>query len=337
MGEDTARKRATEKAARDWTLMVDSQRGIVGRPQTRQVGISGKAVRHRLESGQWRRVHRGVYAAFTGEVSREAKLWAALQRAGAGAMLSHETAAELHGLTDRPGRNIHITVPHSRRPAQQGSIRGVVVHRSDVSRPQPLPEWVLPRTRVEDTILDLVANASTFDDAYAWVSRAVAERLVTVGMLRAALNARRRMRWRGWLTDALADAEDGAQFPLERRYLHDVERAHGLPKAERQARSTIGGRTHYKDNLYAKYGICVEIDGPTYHRAERVQKDKDRDNLNLAADGIQTYRFGPVNVTERACESAAMVAESLQRNGWRGQPHPCLRPGCTVGNRVTGA
>ena len=311
--------------------MLDSQRGIVDTAQTRQVSIPWKAVRHRLESGQWRRVHLGVYATFTGEVSREAKLWAALKRAGAGAMLSHETAAELHGLTSRPGREIHITVPHSRRPAQRKPIRGVVIHRSDVSRPQPLPEWVLPRTGVEDTVLDLVATAVTFDDAYTWVSRAVAERLTAVGMLRAALDARQRMRWRGWLTEALSDAEDGVQFPLERRYLRDVERAHGLPEAKRQARSAIGGRTHYKDNLYEKYGICVEIDGLTYHRAERAQKDKDRDNLNLAAGDIKTYRFGPVNVTERACESAAMVAESLRRNGWEGQPHPCRRPGCLVG------
>lgn len=330
-------RRAVEQAARDWTLILDSQRGVVGSDQTRRVGISRKAVRHRLESRQWRRVHRGVYATFTGEVPRQAKLWAALKRAGPGAMLSHETAAELHGLTDRPSRKIYIIVPHSRRPAQQRPVKGVVIRRSGVSRPQRLPEWQLPRTRIEDTVLDLVADAATFEDAYSWVSRAVARGLVTVDALRAALAGRQRMRWRHWLTDALAEAEDGVQFPLERRYVQKVERAHGLPPARRQARRTIAGRTHYKDNWYAEYGICVEIDGPTYHQAEQVQKDKDRDNLNLAADGIQTYRFGPVNITERACESAAMVAESLRRNGWHGKPHPCRRPGCTVGTSLTGA
>jgi len=49
---------------------------------------------HRLKSAKWRRVQRGVYATFTGPVHREARLWAALRRAGPGAMLSHETAAE---------------------------------------------------------------------------------------------------------------------------------------------------------------------------------------------------------------------------------------------------
>jgi len=29
-----------------------------------------------------------------------------------------------------------------------------------------LPEWVLPRTRIEDTVLDLVATSHSFDEAY---------------------------------------------------------------------------------------------------------------------------------------------------------------------------
>jgi hypothetical protein len=276
-------------------------------------------------------MHRGVYATFTGQVHREARLWAALRRAGPGAMLSHETAAEVHGLSSKPSTKIHITVPTSRRPAQLSPIRGVVIHRSNQSLPALLPEWKLPRTRIEDTVLDLVAAAKSFDEAYSWISRAVSQRLVTGAMLREAMSTRRRIRWRLWLTEALADADEGAHFPLERRYARDVERAHGLPTAQRQARRTIGGKTHYKDNWYAEYRICVELDGPTYHQDEQVQMDKRRDNLNLAVDAAQTYRFGPVEVTERACESAAMVAATLRRRGWRGEPHPCRRPGCKVG------
>ena len=61
------------------------------------------------------------------------------------------------------------------------------------------------------------------------------------------------------------------------------------------------GRVHYRDNWYAEYRVCVELDGPTYHRDEQVWKDKRRDNLNLAQDGAETFRFGPVEVTELAC------------------------------------
>src|SRR5580700_513472 len=318
---------------RDWFLLLDAQSGIADRAQARHAGFSKRAVRHRLESGQWRRMHHGVYVTFTGKVQREQRLWAALRRAGPGAMLSHETAAEVHRIIDKPSALIHITVPTSRRPGQHRPIRGVVIHRSDQSRPARLPEWELPRTRIEDTVLDLVAAAKTFDGAYGWISCALSAQRVTVQGLRGAMAERSRIRWRTWLTEALADADEGAYFPLERRYARDVERAHGLPRAQRQARRTIGGRTHYKDNWYAEYRVCVELDGPTYHRDEQVQMDKRRDNLNLAVDTALTYRFGPVDVTERACESAAMVAATLRRRGWPGQPHPCRRPGCRAGRQ----
>jgi hypothetical protein len=324
-------------AYRDWLLTLDAQSGIADRSQVRRAGFSRRAVAHRLKSGEWRRMHQGVYATFTGQTQREAKLWAALRRAGPGAMLSHETAAEVHGLSDKPAAKINITVPAGRHPARHRPIPGVVIHRSDQSRPARLPDWKLPRTRIEDTVLDLVAMARTFDEAYSWISRALSAKLVSVETLREAMSARSRIRWRAWLNDALADAGDGAYFPLERRYARDVERAHGLPRAQRQARRVIGGKTHDKDNWYADYGLCVELDGPTYHQNDQVRLDKRRDNLNLAVDAVQTYRFSPVDVTERACESAAMVAESLRRNGWEGQPHPCRRPGCMVGRRLTAA
>jgi hypothetical protein len=129
---------------------------------------------------------------------------------------------------------------------------------------------------------------------------------------------------------ALEESPDGVHSALELRYVRDVERAHGLPKSQHQARRQLNGKVHYKDNWYAEYGIAVEIDGPAYHQSERVQADKDRDNANLAVDDVKTFRFGPVAVTERACETAAMVAVTLQRNGWQGAARRCRRRGCAL-------
>jgi putative membrane protein len=41
-----------------------------------------------------------------------------------------------------------------------------------------------------------------------------------------------------------------------------------------------------------------------------------------------------VGVTERACESALLVAATLRRNGWKGTPRPCRRPGCAVARAI---
>ena len=236
---------------RNWFLTLDAQSGIADRSQVRQAGFSRRAIAHRLKSGEWRRMHQGVYATFTGQMHREAKLWAGLRRAGPGAMLSQETAAEVHGLADKPAVKINITVPAGRHPARHRPIPGVVIHRSNQGRPARVPEWQVPRTRIENTVLDLVAAARTFDEAYSWISRALSAQLVSADMLRETMSTRTRIRWRAWLNDALADADEGAYFPLERRYARDVERAHGLPPAERQAPRIIGGRTHYKDNWHA--------------------------------------------------------------------------------------
>jgi hypothetical protein len=318
---------------RSWTALLSVQHGIVDRNQALQVGFTRWQIEHRLASGAWQRVYPGVYATFSGPLTRDARLWAALRRAGPGAMLSHETAAEVHGIIDKPaGGNIHVTVPLSRRPAQHRPTRGIVIHRSKQSQQQFLGPFMLPRTRVEDTVLDLVTTAATFDHAYSWVARSVSRKRVTAESLRAALADRTRIRWREWLKDALEDAGDGVHSPLERRYVRDVERAHRLPKSHHQVRRQFDGKLQYSDNWYAEFRVVVEIDGPTYHQNERVQLDKDRDNVNLALGDIKTHRFGPVGVTERVCETAALVAATLQHNGWQGSPRPCRRPNCSVGS-----
>ena len=318
-------------AQTEWLVLLSVQQGIVDRDQARQVGFSDRQITHRLASGRWQRIYPGVYATFSGPLSREARLWAAVRWVGDGAVLSHETAAEVQGIIERPlGETMHITVPLRRRPAQLRPARGIAVHRSDQSRAQSLGPFKLPRTRIEDTVLDLVSAAPDFDHGYAWISRAVSRQLVTADALRAAVSERSRIRWRKWLNDSFEESRDGMQSALERRYVRDVERAHGLPASQHQARRQINGKTHYRDNWYAEYRLAVEIDGPAYHQNEQVQRDKDRDNTNLAADDVITFRFGPVAVTEHACETAAMVAVTLQRNGWRGSPRPCRRPGCPI-------
>lgn len=333
MDDDSVPARAGDEAHREWLALLDVQDGVVDRGQATRLGFSDRQITHRLNSGRWQRLQVGVYATFSGPASRNAQLWAATRWAGEGVMLSHETAAELHGIIDSPsGSAIHVTVPLPRRLAQAKPAPGIVVHRADRSRPPYLGPFTLPRTGVEDTVLDLVAAAPTFDSAYGWIARAVSRRLVTPDSLRTALAGRSRARWRNWLNDAFEESADGVHSALERRYVADVERAHGLPKSQHQVRGEHDGKAHDKDGWYPEYRIAVEIDGPAYHQNERVPLDQDRDNANLALDDVRTFRFGPVAVTERACETAVMVAATLQRNGWTGSPHPCRRPDCALRN-----
>jgi very-short-patch-repair endonuclease len=308
-----------------WRSQLQGQSRVVSRQQACDAGVPQGTIDARLRSGIWQRLHRSAYATFTGDPSREAKLWAAVLWAGPGSALSHETAAEVHGLIDKPVGPIHISVPADRRPGRR-KIRGIVIHRSRCLVPEWQPPWRLPRTSVEDTVLDLVAKAQTFDDAYGWISKAVGRRLTSPQSLSTALAHRSRIRWRAWIAGALQDAAEGVHSPLERNYVYGVERAHGLPTARRQARRRQGSGTKYLDNLYEGYGLCVELDGSAAHPAEGRWRDTHRDNANLV-HGTETLRYGWPDVTENRCRTAAEIADVLRHRGWKGTLRPC-GPGC---------
>ncbi len=297
---------------------AERQAGVVTSGQAANAGLGWSAVEWRLRSGRWQRVYRGVYATFSGELSRLAELWAALLYAGSGAMLSHQTAAELARIIDTPSQLVHVTVPAERRVSRAP---GIVVHLSGRASEMLHPARLPPQTRVEDTVLDLVDRAGNLDDAVGWVTRALGRRLTTQDRLRASLAQRARLRWRGELTELLSPDLAGLMSVLERRYLRDVERRHGLPAGARQVRARRGDRTEYRDVRYDEYATCVELDGRLAHPGEQRWLDIRRDNA-VAADGGVTLRYGWLDVTARSCQTAAEVDRALRSRGFPGA-RPC--------------
>src|ERR1700753_419214 len=78
--------------------VIAEQAGVVSRRQVLRAGVSRHLIVSRVRHGLWQQLHPGVYGAFTGALSREVRLWAAVLYAGPGALLSHETAFEVPGL-----------------------------------------------------------------------------------------------------------------------------------------------------------------------------------------------------------------------------------------------
>ena len=275
--------------------IVDFQAGVLTRTQALRIGVSPDALRARLRAGHWQRLQRGVYATFTGEPGWEAQLWAALRRAGPDAVLSHYTAAELAQITTERGSAIHVTVP---RRQHLTPIPGVVLHRSSRIEQARHIGTLPPRTRIEETTVDLTQCSRTLDDALAWLARSCGARLTTPDLLREAMDSRARLRWRRELAVALDDVRDGAHSILELRYIRRVERPHRLPHAKRQVRTVSGGRTGYRDALYADFGVAVETDGRVAHALEERWRDHHRDNAAIV-DGLVTLRYSWTDVSER--------------------------------------
>jgi len=146
---------------------------------------------------------------------------------------------------------VHVTVPHERRVT---AVEGVSLHRSDRSLEAMQGHAYPPRTRIEETVLDLTQTAKTFDDICGWVTRAFARDLTDGTRLREAMKARKKLRWRADLHELIVAADGGDHSVLEFRYHRDVERAHGLPEPRRQVPFTgPGARRGRRDRVYGDY------------------------------------------------------------------------------------
>ena len=308
---------------------MQCQAGMVTRKQALKAGMTSRAIGWKLQAGEWRQVHRGVYATFTGPLPRRAQLWAAVLYAGQGAMLSHQSAGELQGLVDEPDDLIHLTVPTSRRVTPA---RGLVIHLSDLpDRPDEYPEGELPATRVPDTLIDLVEASASVDDVYGWVTRAFGRQQVTADVvdLLVAVQLRGKLRWRTELKEAIVAAAGGAHSALELLWDKTVEHAHGLPISRKQVPfAKEDGRVGFRDREYVPFGLIIELDGKKSHQDERRGHDSARDR-QASMGRKATMRYGWRETRYEACDSAVQVIRVLWWRGWRGRPKPCS-PGCPV-------
>ncbi|HEV2377738.1 MAG TPA: type IV toxin-antitoxin system AbiEi family antitoxin domain-containing protein [Streptosporangiaceae bacterium] len=297
------------------------QRGVLTRVQALDAGLSDKAIEVRLRDGRWQRLHWGVYATFSGELPRLAVLWAAVLAAGRAAALSHHTAAELYGLLNTPASLVHVSVPSGRRVEHP---EGVVVHYSGRLELATHPVLTPPRTRIEDTVLDLAETLTSPDEVISLILRASASRRTTPKRLQAAMDRRNRMRWRADLGHALSVSSQGAHSLLEFRYLDRVERPHGLPRGRRQNPVRRERCRQYQDVEYEGFDVVVELDGSAAHPQWSRWADIRRDNASTAM-GQATLRYGWADVTTRPCRVAREVAAVLAQRGWGGIPNRCGR------------
>jgi hypothetical protein len=277
------------------------QAGVVTRQQARRAGITDSAIRQRVLSGRWQRLFPGVFACFSGPVSRPARLWAAVLFGGPGALLSHETAAELHGIAPEPVDTVHISVPRWRRVTEYP---GLVVHRSAHAATARQPALEPPRTRIEETAVDLTQTAADLESAVGWLVRAGSCRQTTAGRLRATLTARTRVRWRRLLVAALRQIADGCHSIVELRYRRRVEQAHGLPAGVHQRHEVTYPGRH----------LLVELDEGA---------------VRQVPPEYVVLRYGYGEVAERPCVVALEVATALRAAGWPGRPLNC-GPECAV-------
>jgi very-short-patch-repair endonuclease len=266
---------------RNVLALAGTQHGVVTRKQLLEMGVSEKAIEHRLRRGRLHAVHRGVYAVGRPQLTRLGTLMAAVLSCGPSAALSHEQAGEVYGIRRRRVGQVEVTVPHALRKRH-----GVHLHRRGL-RADELTTWHgIPLTTPVRTLVDLAARLSR-GELEAAVNEADRLGLVDPEGLREALAGMAGRRGVATLrtlldrrTFTLSDSE------LERRFRPLAKRA-GLPAPQTQRRVN-GFRV---DFYWPDLGLVVETDGLRYHRTPAQQtRDRLRDQAHAAA-GLTPLRF----------------------------------------------
>ncbi len=149
---DQPRSRSIDAATAELTAR---QHGVVAHRQLLELGLSSSAIGRRAARGALHRVHRGVYAVGHPAVSLQGRWMAAVLSAGDAAVLSHQTAAALHGLLPAAGPPIHVTA-RKRKPGEPG----ILVHGSSLPGDERTARDGIPVTEPMRTLVDLTAVLS---------------------------------------------------------------------------------------------------------------------------------------------------------------------------------
>jgi very-short-patch-repair endonuclease len=214
---------------------------------------------------------------------------AAVLACGPGALLSHTSAAALHGLLSTASPTVDVTIPR-----RAGLSRpGISVHRSTSLDHAAFAEvHGIPCTSVSRTLLDLAAI----------VNRRVLERVcdqaevlrvldwTAIGALLERAQGRPGIRRLRLVLDALDFSEGVTRSELERRFLALCRRA-DLPSPAVNQWLAMAGEEIQVDFVWHRARVIAETDGFRTHGTRRAfERDRRRDRL-LSLAGWTVVRF----------------------------------------------
>ena len=286
--------------------LAERQHTVVSLLQLQSCGLSPSAVRERVASGRLVRIHRGVYAVGHGRLTLRGHWMAAVLAYGPGAVLSHRSAAALHGTRpdNRPKTDVTVPSPSARRRP------GIVVHRSTTLRPADITTIDgIPCTSLARTLLDLADDVDRTG-----VERAVSQaEVLGIFDLREVEDVLSRATGRhgaGVLRSVLAeyDGPTLTEKELEARFLA-LCRAASLPKPEVNAWITLDDGIVYKvDFLWRAEHLVVETDGWGSHGTRQAFENDRRRDRRLRLAGWDVVRFTWRDVEREPGEVTAVLA-----------------------------
>jgi very-short-patch-repair endonuclease len=275
---------------RELARLARAQHGAVAADQLRAIGLTPAQVKAGLAAGRLHRVYDGVY--FVGYVPRHPLARYMAATLATGGVLSHRTAAALHGLWDHHRQPEITTATNTRSQPNLHRHRSRSLDAHDVTTLHGIPCTTLARTLID--LADVLAR----DPFEAVLRRAEAQGRID----RLDLRPIRGRRGAAKIRRAHELTRSGA----ERAFRRAVRRS-ALPRPIYNAR----WNGHEIDVLWLPQRLAVEIDGYQHHRTrEAFRKDRVKGNA-LATAGITLLRFTYHDVVDHTAQTIATVTSLL--------------------------
>jgi hypothetical protein len=283
------------------------QHSLITTPQLLDLGYSRREIHYMIATGKITPIRLGVHRLCGAAPTWHMSVMAAVLAAGDGAVASHRTAAAIWRLIDPTDTGpIELIVSRSRR------LDGVRAHRMRLDHGERTRRRWIPVTTPARTLLDLAASMRAkelgrlVDEA--WRRRTVTEDDLRETIQRHAGSGRRRLQP---IYEALADRLPGYD-PGANDWEQECDRMWdrmGLPRAERQYRVRIGGRSFRLDRALPDLKVAVEWNGfETHGSRSAFDRDSDRRAL-LAAAGWLCLDFTSRSDPELICRTVRAVVE----------------------------
>ncbi len=280
--------------------LADRQHGVVARRQLLAMGLGAGAIEHRLRTGRLFLLHKGVYVVGRQSLTPRGYWMAAVLAAGPGALLSHRSAAALHGIRQSNQVKIDVTVPKGHR----GDRPTIHIHSSTLDAEDIATVDGIPVTSVARTILDL-ASVLDKDPLLRVVEEADRREKFDLRAMERVMARRPRARGRVKLGEILADYRDApdTRSKLERDFFALVKRAKLPPP---QLNTMVAG--FLVDVCWPQWRLVVELDGRDFHARRRAfETDRIRDAA-LQRHGFRILRITYKRLRE---QPAAVIADIL--------------------------
>ena len=284
--------------------LASGQHGIVSiRQLTGPLGYTRNQVARGVAAGRLHCLHRGVYAVGHSSLTQQGGCLAAVLACGRDALLSHDSAAWLWGVSKRSPVPHAVTAPVRRKPRPP-----ILLHYAGNLTPEDraLQEGI-PATSVARTFLD-VAATSRAQRLQRMLERSEELRLFDLRAVESVLARNKGHHGAGRLRRALELYRPPAfsRSGLERRFLALVQEA-GLPRP-----ATGYNELGFELDVYwPEQRFAVELDAFETH-GTRAAFERDRlrqEELKLA--GIEMIRVTEARLGREPAQVIARVAQLL--------------------------